>query len=283
MKSLCLFIHYHNSTTLPYYVQVYVNELANHFDEVVIVHNERHLENKEKSLAKNVSLASFPNKGYDFGLFYRYFSQIDPDQYSQIACVNDSNVLLNELSPVFKWSKKQEFDFWGLLDSNEKPWFSTHENNYHIQSHFLVFNKKAIDTLIKYLSNSEIELIFKEDNPKKLRRLVIDQWEIGLSRYLFEAGLKGNSFINSEQFLARNNIKKTSNLAHKFYAKLIEAGMPIIKKKVILTRSWKNSFRSKPKWEVLLRKYGNKEWNLEALIDEMKNLQEWSSKNITSF
>lgn len=254
-------------------MQLYVNELARYFDEVVIVHNEPCYNENQVDFGENISFASFPNQGYDFGLFYNYFSQLDHSKYHQIACVNDSNVLFNDLQAVFKWGNEQNFDFWGLIDSNEKPWFSTHKDNYHIQSHFLVFNKKAIAALLKFLSNSEVELIFREKDPIKLRRLVIDKWEIGLNRFLFESGLIGKSYINSESFLKHKNKRKHANLGHKFFVELIEAGMPVIKKKVILNRSWKNSIQSKTNWETILRKYGNNQWDIEALIAEMKQLK----------
>lgn len=273
MKSLCIYIHYKNREAIPLYVQMYINELANYFDDLVVVHNEPIYTLTKPSFSEKITFATFPNQGYDFGLFYNYFSKIDHRQYEQIACINDSNVLFNELKPIFKWANAQDFDFWGLIDSNEKPWFSTHENNYHIQSHFLVFNRKAIDTLIDYFSNAEIDLIFNEKDQVKLRRMVIDKWEIGLSRYLFGKGLIGNSFINSTAFHNQYNIRKHVNLGHKFYAELIEAGFPIIKKKVIMDCSWKTRISFKPSWEKIIRKYGNKQWDIEALVSEMKQFK----------
>jgi len=273
MKSLCIYIHYKNREKIPVYVQMYVNELAKYFDEVVIVHNEPYYTINDVKLSEKISFAAFPNEGYDFGLFYNYFSKLDHSQYHQVACINDSNVLFNEFEPIFNWANKQNIDFWGLLDSSEKPWFSTHKNNYHIQSHFLVFNKMAIDSLNNYFSTTEIDLIFNEKDRIKLRRLVIDKWEIGLSRYLFDRGLVGKSYINSERFLEQINIRKPMNLGHKFYVELIEAGLPIIKKKVIMSHSWKNSIRSKTNWETIVEKYGNKLWDIEALITEMKQFK----------
>jgi lipopolysaccharide biosynthesis protein len=277
MKSLCIFIHYKFSETIPLYVQLYVNELSAHFDELVIVHNEPHYAAVEMSFNENISFAVYPNEGYDLGLFYKFFSQIDQNQYHQIACINDSNVLFNELLPIFNWGKEQEVDFWGLLDSNEKPWFSKHKNNYHIQSHFLVFNRNAILLLNSFFSSIDITLIFNEKNVKKLRRLVIGNWEIGLSRYLFDCGLKGKSYISCTIFQDQHKLKKPANLGHTYYAELIESGIPIIKKKVILNRSDGNSFRVNANWENLLQKHGNRKWNIDALICEMRQLKENSA------
>jgi hypothetical protein len=262
---------------MPLYVQLYVNELSAHFDEVVIVHNEPHYAATKENLSENISFEVYPNEGYDLGLFFKYFSQIDQNQYHQIACINDSNVLFNELLPIFNWGKEQVVDFWGLLDSNEKPWFSEHKKNYHIQSHFLIFNRNAILLLNDYFSSIDIDLIFKEKNVKKLRRLVINNWEIGLSRYLFDCGLKGKSFINSTDFQKQHGLKKPSNLGHTLYAELVESGIPLIKKKVILKQSNGYSFRVKTNWEILFQKFGNEKWNIDALISEMRQLSENSA------
>jgi hypothetical protein len=35
----------------------------------------------------------------------------------------------------------------------------------------------------------------------------------------------------------------------------------------------KNSILTKTNWETILHKYGNKQWNIEALIVEMKQLR----------
>jgi hypothetical protein len=275
-KSLCLFLHYRNSTAIPVYIQLFVNELAVHFDEVVIVHTEPDYL-KVENINERISFKAFPNEGYDFGLFYNYFSTLDTQQYHQIACINDSNILFNELSPVFNWGNSQRLDFWGLLDSNEKPWFSTHSNNYHIQSHFLIFNKNAILALIDFFSATDIESIFNESDKTKLRRLVINNWEIGLSRYLFDYGLTGKSYINSESFLKKTRLQKPVNLSHKYYKELVESGLPLVKKKVILNSSWFDRFRSKENWELLLENYGNNKWNIDELVAELKYFKKNSS------
>ena len=124
MKSLCIFIHYSKFHTIPLYVKLFVSELENYFDEIVIVYNERQLNDNNQFRSSKVTTFASKNDGYDFGHFYRYYSQIDTSCYYQIACINDSNILINRLDHVFKWANDSSLDFWGLLDSHEKPWFS---------------------------------------------------------------------------------------------------------------------------------------------------------------
>ena len=277
-KSLCVFIHYSKDLQIPKYVSVYVNELYSYFDQVILVTNQRKLEKDIITPKTNISTVFVKNEGYDLGMFYKVFQTIDSKQYRQIACINDSNILINELHPVFEWSETSSSDFWGIIDSYEKPWFSTHEDNYHIQSHFIVFNRKAIEKLPSFFDSLNIQHILDESDPVKLRQTVINQWEIGLTRFMIKQGLLAGSYIDSHKFSLQYLSGKKTNVGHKLYAELIQNGYPLIKKKVITKSSWKDSFRSSNKWEKLIRQYGNQNWEIESMIDELIQIK-YDSKN----
>jgi len=269
-KSICIFTHFSELPHIPQYVLVYVNELSKYFDEVIIAANQRNFKNSQHhGFNRNVTIQFFENEGYDLGMFYKVFQLINPAEYHKIACVNDSNILFNKLQPIFEWSQKSESDFWGLIDSNEKPWFSTYPENYHIQSHFIVFNESAIKYLPAFFENIDIQHILNEKDIKKLRRLVIDRWEIGLSQFLLNKGLKSNSLVNSVSFLAKHK-SKGKNITHSHYKELIKEGYPLIKKKIILNKSWRSVFGIAEHWEKLLANYACREWNILFLIDEIK-------------
>ena len=140
---ICIFIHYSTTASLPYYVQIYIEELSRHFDKVKVLSNNSKIKNEDHSLNSKIEFEYYENQGYDFGMFYRFIIKENLDNFSQIAIVNDSNILLKPLDNIFNWAKNNKSDFWGLIDSNEKPWFSTHKDNYHIQSHYIVLNKKS--------------------------------------------------------------------------------------------------------------------------------------------
>lgn len=268
-KSLCIFVHYGMQDRIPHYVSIYLSELSFFFDQIILVTNKQSLDESSISHIQNLSILSVRNEGYDFGMFYQAFQTIDPTEYSQIACVNDSNILFNRLLPVFRWSKQVKYDFWGLIDSNEKPWFSTHEENYHIQSHFIVFNQEALLKLTAFFESFNIREIFEEKDLVKLRRLVIDKWEIGLSQFLIHEGLSAGSYIDSKSYASKFLNGKQSNVGYKLYAELIQAGLPVIKKKIIFRRNWRDVFRTKNRWEDLVRQYGNQDWEIESLIYEL--------------
>ena len=272
-KSLCVFIHYSQYPYIPKYVRIYVDELSKYFDEVVLATNQRTFETDIPLKTGNISIFFVKNEGYDLGMFYKVFQSIDPKEYRQIACVNDSNILFNQLLPIFNWSMKQQTDFWGVIDSNQKPQFSTHLNNYHIQSHFIVFNKNAILKLPVFFDSLNIQEIFNEKDSKKVRQLVIDKWEIGLSQFLINEGLSCASYIDSNSYCALYLSGKSANVSLKLYPELIRSGLPLLKVKVITKGKWKDLFHTKSYWKNLIRKYKNPGWEIEPLIEELNQIK----------
>ncbi len=268
-KSLCILTHYSELPKIPYYVEIYANELSNYFDNVIIAANQRSFTQIENNINANVTIRLFKNEGYDLGLFHKVFQTLNLEDFYQIACVNDSNFLFNKLRPIFDWGKRHENDFWGLIDSNEKPWFSTHKENYHIQSYFVVFNENAIKELPLFFETIDIHFIINQTETKQLRRMVIDKWEIGLTQFLLNKGLKCNTFINSESFLKAHK-STAKNISHSHYKELVESGYPMIKKKVVVMSGWRSFCGMHEPWEKLLLKYGCTDWNIPLLINDIK-------------
>lgn len=272
--SICVFVHYRLKEDFPEYVNIFVNELSMHFDEIRIITNERLIGNN-KFDNKKISISFEKNEGYDFGKFYSFIKSVDISKYSRIALVNDSNVLINKLDKVFEWGKTNEADFWGMVDSYERPWFSSNEGNYHIQSHFLVFNENAIKQLPLFLESIDTEKIFSEKNQKILRRIVIDKWEIGLSQFFINRGLKTDAYLKNSEI---NSVKKkkVKNIAQVMPEVLIASGYPLVKNKVF-SQSRNLSKKNIEQIESDILKYGCKEWDLYLIIKDLREMQ--SNKN----
>ncbi|HAQ20052.1 MAG TPA: hypothetical protein DCR40_12605 [Prolixibacteraceae bacterium] len=277
-KSLCVFIHFEKTGYIPRYVEMYVNELSIHFTEVIFVQNKREFHTNLPDFKKNVSLHFVANEGYDLGMFYKVFKTINHIDYKHIACINDSNILFKSLTSVISWSAKQKCDFWGLIDSYEKPWFSTHENTYHLQSHFVVFNEKAIALLPEFFEKINVDSIISEKDIKQLRRTVINEWEIGLTQYLILNGLKPASYVCSKSFSKEYSTGKAKNLTIRFFPQLIKSGYPLLKKKVIFGRTWKEKLRFQPSWESLLIKFGQNDWEISSMIEDLVRIGNGSVK-----
>ena len=268
-KNLCIFVHYFPGEYYPDNVQYYLNELSLYFDEVRMVTNIRKIEKAPELLKEDISIQFVENEGYDFGMFYKAFQEIDPSKYDQIACINDSNIIFNKLTTIFNWGNSTNFDLWGLIDSIESPLFSTNKDNYHIQSHFMVFNEKAIELLPEFFNTINIDDIFKETDPTKLRKTVVNYWEIGVSQFMIKHGLRIGSYFDSKIYSNLYIPGKLRNISLRLYPQLIAAGYPLIKKKVILDRKVSNYIKFRPSWKKMIRQYGKKEWNIEALVQQM--------------
>lgn len=270
-KSLCIFIHFSEQQHIPYYVGIFVNELAKFFDEVVLLSNNKTLKSTP-NLSSNVSIKFQKNEGYDFGRFYNYYKTINKDDYYRLACINESNILINKLDNILNWDSIIHFDFYGLVDSYERPWFSKSLNTYHIQSHFLVLHKNAIDLLDDYFHTVNFDELFHEKNPKALRCKVIEKWEIGLSQFMKSKGLIIGHYIDCKELTQKCNIRMDSNISHILYKELLMSGYPFLKKKVIFDQKM-GFWKSPPIWKDLIKKYGNAEWNLDILIEELNQMK----------
>ncbi len=268
---VCIFLHYSGKVEIPYYVKLYVTELSRHFDLVYFLSNNKSLKNENSPFDSKVKFKYYENRGYDFGMFYRFIIGEDLEKYEQLAIVNDSNFLVKKLDSVFKWAQKTDADFWGLVDSIENPHFSTHKNNYHIQSHFIVLNKKAIDLFPNFLKTLNADEILKETDLKKLRHNVINHWEIGLSQYFIKHNLKIASFINSQSMIKKYRPKKVNVTFSLFHELIVFENYPVLKRKIATTK-WKwYKFKMK-RWRETLLNYGEKKWDMEKIC-QMENIK----------
>lgn len=271
-RKLCIFSHYYEGNFIPFYVLVYIKELKNFFDEFILVTNNRHLSNKKEVLDSKTFIFPVENEGYDFGMFYKVFNTLDLGNYDQIACVNDSNIVFGSLEFLFKWGNKQHTDFWGLVDSWQKPKTSRHNDFYHVQSHFLVFNRKAIDILPGYLSSINFQQLIQEKDKKQLRKDVIETWEIGVSQYLIKNQLKCKTYINSKQYSQTFYNGENVNVTIKLYERIVRLGIPIIKRRVVNKTIWSFVFKNRQPWRKLILKYADQNFQPEKIITELQQL-----------
>jgi hypothetical protein len=212
MKSICLFSSYFLQPRIPYYVRCYLVELKKHFNEVVLITNEKNLEDTEQNFlsGNNIKLVNVVNEGYDFGMWYKAFDRIPVLEYDRIGLINDSCILFKSLDYTFNKINSSDWDYCGILD--------TQQIAYHIQSFFIIINKMAIPIVKNYFSANGIKKIFEE---------AINTYEIGISQHLLQNNLKLGSVFSYKINSTRYNPSYTS------IDELIKVGFPLIKKKII--------------------------------------------------
>lgn len=214
MKSVCFFASYFNGKKLPYYLKVYIKELKKHFSEVVLLCSQNELEVSEIEFLKleNIQLIVEKNEGFDFGLWYKAFQKYDMNSFDQVALVNDSCILFKPLDKFINWSISSSADLKGMTQSYAiAP---------HVQSYFLVLNKRAIKYTADYFSQNKILRDIFE---------VINTYEVGLSTYLISKGLKIDSFIDN------NGYKGEFSPYYFCIDYQLSKGISLIKKKILFS------------------------------------------------
>lgn len=214
MKSICFFSSYFQKNEIPPYVKIYLEELSRHFNEVILITNENQLIDTEIQYLyqNNINYLQVVNEGFDFGMWYKAMKSYDILQYERIGLINDSCILFKSLDETFSWINAVDLDYCGMVSSIEI--------SYHIQSYFIIINKKAIPFVYDYFMKNDIKENILE---------VIHCYEVGLSSHLIDQGLKLGAIFNSTLL---------ANPSFVCIKHLLEQGMPLIKKKIIL-----NSFR----------------------------------------
>jgi lipopolysaccharide biosynthesis protein len=211
MRSICFFSSYYTQPNLPVYVKFYLEELTKHFSETVFITSQKEMLPQDKAFLeeKKIRLIQTANEGYDFGMWYKGMKEYNINDYDRVGLVNDSCILFGKLDTFFQWLDKENPDYCGFTDS--------YLMDYHIQSYFLVVNKRAIPFVLEYFNRNGIVKELSE---------VIKTYEVGLSKYFIDKDLKLKAFYNIPN-------KGEYNYALMGADGLIKLGFPMIKKKII--------------------------------------------------
>jgi hypothetical protein len=78
-----------------------------------------------------------------------------------------------------------------------------------------------------------------------------------------------NSDIYSQLYLAGGK----ANIGHKLFPELIQSGYPLIKKKIITHGKWTANFQPARSWKRMIRQYGNLNWEIDSLIEELNQIK----------
>ncbi|MES2680314.1 MAG: rhamnan synthesis F family protein [Bacteroidota bacterium] len=261
MKSICFFASYYTEPALPYYVEVYLKELKNHFTDVVFLNSGNDLSAPAIDfLAKqNIRYTTDQNEGFDFGLWYKAFQRYDTSAYDQVALVNDSCILFKPLTGFVNWSKGNDADFQGMTFSEAiAP---------HLQSYFLVINQRAISHVHDYFMGNGLLKTINE---------VIIRYEVGLSTYLLSKGMKMAAYIDNNGYRGEFSPYYHCINYH------LEKGVPLIKKKIMFSSYRKDemftlarmNFKINPSHYIKLIK----KVNADLILDFEKLMSEARSK-----
>ena len=209
---IAVFAHFDKDNLIDDYVVKYLQELKKVAEKIIFVSDCNIIDSEylkindlcDKIIAKR-------HEEYDFGSYKRGINELLDiiNDYDHLIIANDSCYLFRSLIPVFQEMESRDgIDFWGL---------SQNTDGYpeHIQSYFVVFNKKIF-------CNQDFLNFFA--NVKKLdsKKSIIEDYEIGLTTKLLELGFKKSSFI--EKVFKSNPMNY-----YVFFNEIINANFPLIK------------------------------------------------------
>lgn len=264
-REICLFASYYKGDSIPYYQKIYLLELKKHISEIVFIVSNKNIESSEQQFLQEngISLLFADNNGFDFGKWHSVLTTKDLSHYTRIYLVNDSCILFAPLNNFMQWSYKTSSDILGITLSEAV--------NKHIQSYFLVLNKKAIPFAINYFKQVGILNTIQE---------VIKTYEVGLGKYFSENGLLLEAFIDNDGYKGEYSPYYYCINHH------LSSGMPLIKKKIFFATYRKDElfnlarqyFNIDVDYYISLIKKNNK-----TLIIDFDRVKNESGNSITFF
>lgn len=271
---IILFSYFSKDKTCPAYVLYLIKKLKKELNaDIIFIDNSGKLK-ENKNINSNVeAYICTRNMGRDFGAWKTGISFLEKEkilsEYDSIILTNDSiyGPFFNTNKFISKIESRNQPCVGGITDS----W----SPKYHLQSYFLIFNKKFINsqTFIKFWKG-----IFYINH----KRFIINNYELGLSKKVLKCGGEliplcnyrnvRNSFLrNSPQ---KNNsiyLKNALNPTHFLWKTLlVDFQCPFIKKDLLS----KNPERIENLSEVeeIIKKISKYDYNL--IIDDLKRVGE---------
>jgi lipopolysaccharide biosynthesis protein len=220
MKRTIIFAHYDKDNIIDPYVLQYLQVLRPLANELIFV-SDSDLPKSEISKLDVDKKVIGRHGEYDFGSYKRGFEVMsDADQ---LVFCNDSCYLIDDIEPLLE----NNSDFFGVI---------TNTNDYpqHLQSYFVVFNRKVVESAVFKKFMSSITKLEKKQE-------IIERYEIGLTQTLSKAGFSFGSFI-------REIFEHNPTMNKDYFLKLRPSGFPFLKTdllknnpcKTIKVCRWKN-------------------------------------------
>lgn len=178
---------------------------------------------QQHRLPRNTRVLFFPNKCFDFGMFWRVLRPLVQSRahgkgastMHRVALVNDSCYIVRDLEDLFRWASATKRPFWGPALSNSPI--------RHLQSFFLVFDTpQAVDLLFKFVAGNDVFKLGGDDKDSLIR-----YFELGLSVFM----RRHQQYPESPWMKLVDEQLPRINPAHFAWDLLLRRGFPLLKKK----------------------------------------------------
>lgn len=184
-RYVAVFAHYDAAGIVEDYVFHYLKNLKEVVKKIIFVSDTEMRSEERDKLTGLVDIQIIGrHHEYDFGSYKRGIeaARIFDNETDAIVLCNDSCYgPLTSLVGLFSHMETSDADFWGL---------TVNQDGYppHLQSYFLVFNRRII-------SSEVFSAFFKNVESQQKKDDIIEKYEIGLTQKFLEAGFKMDSLV----------------------------------------------------------------------------------------
>lgn len=241
-RRACLFAGYDRDGLIDDTVVAYLTELSRHADVFYLADGVLQQGELEKISGVTQGAWSVPHGAYDFGSFSLLARDLVGWErlaaYDEVVLANDSCYLLRELDGVFAEMDGRACDWWSLqATSMEHDESYVHDDSpmplaeakrrfigprhwgddryVHLSSYFLVFRRPVLD-------DPGFRWRLDTVTPQDEKRLVIHKYEVGISRYLVDAGFEFDTYLP--------DLWAFHPLYGRHFFELVERGFPLVKR-----------------------------------------------------
>jgi rhamnosyltransferase len=198
MNRILFFVHYNKYNSLEDYIIYLLENIKILYSRIVFISNSK-LNDQQILMLKGLynSLIIRENKGFDFGAWKDALLQEGWENlaaYDNVTIMNDSCFgPFYDMEIIYNRMEQNTIDFWGISDFSGMNYGMPEKKGpipKHIQSYFLCFKKKIINSLIfKYFWENI-------DNERNINT-VIQKYETQLTSILKENGFNYTVLIQS--------------------------------------------------------------------------------------
>ena len=251
MKRAAVFAHYDKDNIIDDYVVYYLKALKQICKNVIFVScGELQIEEKEKLNGIADYIIAERHDEYDFGSYKRGFLYLKNNgllnQVDELIFANDSCYgPLFPLENIFAQMEARQVDFWGITRNRFGMAFAKPKNivcvRPHIQSYFLVFDKKVYTT-------GCFSEFFENVKTESTKDAIVIKYEIGLSELLAQNGFSSDVYIK--------DYYRFNHVVLSLWRQLItKSKSPFLKCSVI--RLANRNLTTITGWEDVIKKYTN--------------------------
>ena len=178
---ICIFSHFDAENKIEEDVIYYLKALSK-FMDIIFVSTAEGLSKDALKPIETYCRDTIIKKniGYDFGAWKTGLDYLgtEIDDYEQLLLCNDSVYgPLFDLETIFE--KMKNYNLWAMTDN--------HEIEYHLQSYFMVYSKKAF-------SHNIFQTFWKDLKIYHNKQMLIENNEIGFSQDMISSGLSYSSY-----------------------------------------------------------------------------------------